>query len=332
MPPPFQPDILTFLPVYKPYVWGGTRLPERLGRTSTPDLPCYAESWELSDHPDGMSAVASGPYAGQTLHALMHDYGRAMTGRDATSFPLLIKILDAADRLSVQVHPDNDSARRHGGEAKTECWYILEAEPDASVWAGLQPGVTPDTFRAALDMGTIPDLLRQIPVTRGDLLFIPGGRVHAVGAGCLILEVQQSSNTTYRVFDWNRTGIDGKPRDLHIDQAMRIIQWNDTASALTTPGPEQSPGANRIRDRVACPYFKMEELTLHEPLNVRHAGDTFHALFTISGGLHIRGSEIEIDLPAGTTALVPAAIPAYTIRPTQGIAEVLRISLPPENH
>jgi mannose-6-phosphate isomerase len=328
MTTPFQPCVLTFTPIYKPYVWGGRRLPEWLGRASAPALERYAESWELSDLPDGMSTVAAGPYAGQSLHALMRDHARALTGRDIPSFPLLVKILDAADRLSVQVHPDNDSARRHGGEAKTECWYILDAEPGASVWAGLRDGVTADSFRNALATGAVPDLLQRIPVQRGDLLFIPGGRVHAIGAGCLILEVQQSSNTTYRVFDWNRKGIGEKHRELHVEQAMRTIRWDDSAPALAPPGPPLAQGANRIRERVACPYFKVEELTLREPLDVCHCGDTFHALFTGSTGLRVRGDGFDTDLPAGITALIPAAVRNYVLIPRQAEAAVIRISAP----
>lgn len=328
MPDPFQPAPLTFTPVYKPYVWGGKDLPRRLGRASAPALDRYAESWELSDHPDGLSLVNAGPYAGQSLHALLRDHGRAITGRDSAAFPILIKILDSADRLSVQVHPDDETARKNGGEAKTECWYILDAEPGASVWAGLKPGVTPESFRAALETGAVPDLLRQIPVARGDLLFIPGGRVHAVGAGCLILEVQQSSNTTYRVFDWNRKGTDGKHRELHVQQALRTIRWDDPVEVIVPPGPEQAHDACRIRERVSCPYFKVEALSLAGPLDVRPDGGTFHALFVRTGALRIRGSGFELGVHPGTTVLVPAAIPSYTLAPCQGPVEAVRISLP----
>jgi mannose-6-phosphate isomerase len=328
MPDPFQPSPLTFTPVYKPYVWGGHRLPQRLGRASAPALERYAESWELSDHPDGMSLVTGGPYAGQSLHALLRAHGRALTGRDGAAFPILVKILDAADRLSVQVHPDDETARKNGGEAKTECWYVLDAEIGASVWAGLKPGVTPDRFRAALETGAVPDLLQRIPVARGDLLFIPGGRVHAIGAGCLILEVQQSSNTTYRVFDWNRKGMDGKHRELHVQQALRTIRWDDPAEVIVPPGPEQAQGGSRIRERVFCPYFKVEELTLSGPLDVRHDGNTFHALFVRTGALRISGNGFELVVQPGTTVLLPAASPAYTLSPCQYPVEAFRISLP----
>lgn len=326
MPDPFQPAVLTFTPVYKPYLWGGTRLPKLFGRVA-PKLDRYAESWELSDLAEGMSVAEAGPYAGRSLRDLMRDCGKDLTGRDASAFPLLIKILDAADRLSVQVHPDEDSAKEHGGQPKTECWFVLDAKPGAAVWAGLKPGVTSESFRRALDMNTVPDLLQCLPVSPGDLLYIPGGRVHAIGAGCLILEVQQTSNTTYRVYDWNRKDADGKPRERHVEQAMRTIRWDDTSSARIAPGPAIRQGANTIRDRISCPCFHLEELNLREPLAVRHAGDTFHALFTVSGGVRVRGSGPETDLPAGTTALIPAAIRDYVLAPLHTEAAVIRISV-----
>lgn len=329
MPESLQPLPLAFHPVYKPYVWGGTTLPQRLGRTAFPQLDRYAESWELADHPDGMSVAADGPCAGETLRSLLTRFGPSLTGTAAPEFPLLVKILDAADKLSVQVHPDDESARRHGGQAKTECWYILDAAPGASVWAGLRSGVTPESFRLALASGGVADLLQKVPVARGDLLFIPGGRVHAVGAGCLILEVQQNSNTTYRVFDWNRAGADGKPRELHVEQALRVIRWQDSGAALAPPGRETLAGSNRLRERLSCPYFRLEELTLREPLPVRHDGSSFHALFVVRGDLRIRGAGFEKIIPAGGTTLLPAILKDYELAPAGGEASVMRISVPP---
>lgn len=324
--------ILTFTPVYKPYVWGGTSLPLKLGRTDAPPLERYAESWELSDHSDGMSVAKAGLFAGLSLRELVRTHGRLLTGGEDNRFPLLIKILDAAERLSVQVHPDDESAARHGGEPKTECWYILDAAPGASVWAGLLPGVTPDRFRSALENGNVADLLRRVPVAQGDLLFIPGGRVHAIGEGCLILEVQQSSNTTYRVFDWNRSGTDGKPRELHVEKALETIRWDDTGSPLAIPGPAIREGLNTRTERLACPYFQLEELTLRVPLDVRHEGASFHALHLVSGALGVEpldpGHPGEKAIPAGTTVLLPAAMHGYRLSPSAAGSTVIRITIP----
>jgi mannose-6-phosphate isomerase len=328
MADPLQPALLRFTPVYKPYVWGGTDLPRRLGRAEAPRLERYAESWELADHPDGMSVAEGGPYAGETLHALTQRFGAEQAGRPAAAFPLLVKVLDAADRLSVQVHPDDAAALRDGGEAKTECWYILEAAPGASVWAGLKPGVTPALFRRALADGTVQGLLRSIPVRRGDLLFIPGGRVHAIGAGCLILEVQQRSNTTYRVYDWDRRDAEGKARPLHVEQALQTIRWDDAAPALTPTEPAPGEPGCRILPRLLCPYFIIDELSVREPLELRGQGDSFQAFFTVSGGIRLRTESGEFRLPEGRTGLLPALARACTVRPEGAEARLLRISLP----
>jgi mannose-6-phosphate isomerase len=328
MTAPPQPGFLRFAPVYKDYVWGGCSLPLRLGRPEAPALDRYAESWELADHPDGMSLAEGGPFAGETLRTLSARFGAGLLGRTPPPFPLLIKILDAADKLSVQVHPDDECARRDGGEAKTECWYVLDAAPGAAVWAGLKPGVTEALFRSALAGGTVQDQLQRIPVHSGDLLFIPGGRVHAIGAGCLILEVQQNSNTTYRVFDWNRPGVDGKPRPLHVEQALKSIRWDEAAPALVPRGPVLEDAASRLETRLFCPYFKLEELTLRGPFETRHPGVSFHALFTVSGALRIRAGNDESRLPPGRTGLLPACVHSYTLAPEGLEARVIRISVP----
>ena len=322
----FQAAPLTFTPVYQSALWGGRDLPAFQGRPDAPRLASYAESWELADHPDGMSIADTGPCAGRSLRDLMREQGRALTGSDAAAFPLLVKIIDAADRLSVQVHPDDDGARRHGGEAKTECWFLLDAAPGACVWAGLQPGVTPERFAAALKAGTVASLLQRMPVSTGDLLFIPGGRVHAIGAGCRILEVQQRSNTTWRLFDWNRTSPDGTPRPLHLKEGMQAIRWDETRDARTPAGPAIAQGANTVRERLACPYFRLEEWTLRGPRDEQHAGDSFHVLFTVSGSLHIGGHGFRRHLPPRTTALLPAALTRYRLEPAGDTAQVIRIT------
>ncbi len=329
MPEAIQPALLRFTPVYKPYIWGGVDLPRRLGRSDAPALDRYAESWELADHPDGMSVVEGGPYAGETLHSLAARFGAGLTGRPQPGFPLLVKILDAADKLSVQVHPDDATARRDGGEAKTECWYLLDAAPDAAVWAGLRPGVTAAAFQRGLEQGAVQDLLQRVPVRAGDLLFIPGGRVHAIGAGCLILEVQQSSNTTYRVFDWNRPGADGKPRPLHVEQALKTIRWENAAAALTPAEAVHDENGFRCVRRLHCPYFQLDEVTLQGPVEQRATGSSFHAFFALSGAVRIRSGANESRLPEGRTGLLPAAVRSYTLSPEGREARLIRISLPP---
>ncbi|HOF89518.1 MAG TPA: class I mannose-6-phosphate isomerase, partial [Armatimonadota bacterium] len=223
---------LRFTPIYKEKVWGGRRLETLLGRALPPDQP-IGEAWEVSDHPHGRSVVANGPDAGTPLDALIARHGAALLGarvaaEDGARFPLLVKYLDAEKPLSVQVHPDDAYAAEHAGElGKTEMWYVLHAEPDACLIAGLRAGVTREAFADALAHGDPAALLHRLPVSAGDTLFIPAGRIHAILPGLLLLEIQQNSDTTYRLYDWGRVGLDGTPRALHADEAMAVANWHD---------------------------------------------------------------------------------------------------------
>jgi mannose-6-phosphate isomerase len=307
---------LVFKPVYKDYLWGGTRLASVYSRAGTPAV--CAESWEIASHPDGESVVASGRFAGRGLMALAAEYGAALTGARApepTRFPLLFKLIDARDRLSVQVHPNNGNAGRTGGEPKTEMWVVLDRAPGASLYAGLAGGVTPDSLRAALADGTAAARLVELPVEPGQALFIPGGLVHAIGAGCLIYEVQQNSNTTYRLFDWNRTGADGKPRALHIEESFKTIDWSLPAARMIAPAPCGTEGPNRWSDVVACAFFNVRRLDLAAPLDVAVDGASFHALFAAGGRVDVAAGGERVTLRAGQSALVPADAGAYTLTP-----------------
>jgi mannose-6-phosphate isomerase len=307
---------LVFEPVYKDYLWGGNRLAARYGRTGTPAV--CAESWEIAAHPDGESVVAAGRFAGRGLAALAAGFGAALTGTRAPEphrFPLLFKLIDAHDRLSVQVHPNNENAGRTGGEPKTEMWFVLDRAPGASLYAGLAEGVTPASLRAALADGTAASLLVELPVEPGQALFIPGGLVHAIGAGCLIYEVQQNSNTTYRLFDWNRTGADGKPRDLHIEENFKTIDWSLPAPQMTAPAPLQLEGAGRWSSVAACEFFDVRRLDLAAPLDVAVDGTSFHALFAVEGRATVEAGGERVALRAGQSALVPADAGTYILTP-----------------
>jgi len=208
-------------PAYKDYIWGGDRIPALFDRPLPPGT--YAESWELSDRPEGMSHITNGTWKGASLSELVTRFGPELIGRGVSSanFPLLVKLIDARERLSIQVHPDDALAAKGLGEAKTEAWHILHAPPDAKVFAGLTPNATATTFLAALKENRLESCLQAVPVKTGDTIFIPGGRLHAICEGLVLLEVQQSSNTTYRVYDWGRVGKDGKARDLHLGRRYR---------------------------------------------------------------------------------------------------------------
>ena len=310
------PVPLLFRPVYKDDLWGGTRLSSRFGRAGTPD-PC-AESWEASAHPDGMSVVEGGPFAGRTLASLCEEFGGALLGRDVEGrkFPVLVKLIDARDRLSVQVHPNDANAARTHGEPKTEMWYFLDAPEGAVVCAGLKKGVGPRIFSDAVKQGTVASLLNAVPAVPGKALFIPGGLVHAICEGCLVLEVQQSSNTTYRVHDWDRVGKDGKPRELHVAQAMETIDWKLGAMELSTPFPMPAAAAANKRERVVrSEFFTMERWTVREPEPMVADGASFRVFFAPDGPLEIRSDALAepFAVPAGRTCLVPASFGAFSL-------------------
>ena len=320
---------IRFCPVYQTYLWGGTHLKTRLGRTGAPE-GIVAESWEISDRDDGMGIVAEGPLQGKTFRELMETHCRAILGPRGKSerFPLLIKVLDAAQTLSVQVHPNDRTALEFGGEAKTEMWYVLEAEPDAVVYCGLKEGVTPEAFRAAIEANTLDQWMKTIPVKAGDALFVPGGRVHAIGAGCLLLEVQQNSNTTYRIYDWGRVGADGKGRELHIDKAMEVTLWNDPDSALTPPQPLE-PFCGLAREKIMeSPYFRLESLHVPGASMLQFDGQSFQVLFAVNHGFSVTGNGECVQVPKGASVLLPAVLRDVEILPDTAEARIMRVCLP----
>lgn len=317
---------LRFEPVYKDYIWSGTRLANRY-RRNIPAGRC-AESWEVADRPEGMSVVQYGPLAGMRLVDLVSQFGSSLVGNAAPKgpFPLLVKIIDAGDKLSVQVHPDDNNASASGGEPKTEMWYTLDCASDAYVYLGFSKTVTPESFRLALDSGTVEPLLKRHPLAAGDALFVPGGAVHAIGAGCLLLEVQQNSNTTYRVYDWGRIDAKtGKSRELHVEQAMKVIRWSAPCPALVRNSQDSSDGTPRRI--VESRHFVFDRYDIATPLSLRRTGATFDILFAAEGSAHITAGSGYAELSAGTSCLVPAALPECRIEPA-GQTTILRIALP----
>ncbi len=318
---------LLLQPIYKEYIWGGDRLIHEFRRRLNPGI--YAESWEIADHPDGRTRLINGPDAGATLATAIARRGPALLGRGRASatFPLLVKIIDARETLSVQVHPDDESAARFGGEAKSEMWYVLSATPDAHIYSGFKPGVTPADFAQARAAGTIPSLLQRFPARPGMVFHTPGGRIHAIGAGCLLLEVQQDANTTYRLYDWDRCDKNGQPRPLHIEQALQVINWNLTASPVAPIQPEEirSPG-HRARLLLAAPHFHVEEWTVTGPAHATLDGASFLILFATHGDTRIKTQgQPAMIIPHGTTCLLPAALESFTLQPALAEGEPSRL-------
>jgi len=220
-------EVLQFQPIYQERVWGGRRLESYLGR-ELPSGPPIGESWEIVDRPEAQSVVKGGAYNGTTIRKIMERHGAEVMGPNwpaARPFPILVKWLDCSERLSLQVHPPKSVAASLHGEPKTENWYVAHSTPGASLFVGLKKGVTREVFAKALAGGTAEDCVNRVPVAAGDSILVQSGQVHAIDAGNLILEIQQNSDTTYRLHDWGRVGLDGKPRKLHVEESLASIVW-----------------------------------------------------------------------------------------------------------
>lgn len=245
---------LLLKPAVKDYLWGGTRLTQQYGVQT--DLPIAAEAWVLSCHENGHSTVQNGEMAGRTL-------ARALSLWNQTPPDILVKLIDARDRLSLQVHPDDTyAAEHHQSRGKTEMWYVLDAEPDAELICGFERAMSTQDFAAHIQNGTADAAVAHIPVHPGDVFFIPPGTVHAIGAGILLAEVQQNSDVTYRVWDWGRVGADGMPRQLHVEQALAVSQTLPYALPYGQVGERRQIGGGSLRILAECPYFSTYELTL----------------------------------------------------------------------
>ncbi len=293
-------DPIVFIPLYQTRVWGGRSLEESYNRP-LPDSQPYGESWEISDREHEQSLISSGKFSGKSLHDLWSNHREEIFGEGLTGerFPLLIKILDARDDLSIQVHPPKEIAPQLGGDPKTEMWYIADCDPGAKLYVGLKEGTTRESFEASLQDGSVESQVHAIQPSAGDSIFIASGRLHAIGAGFLIYEIQQNSDTTYRVFDWNRMGLDGTPRDLYIDESMASIDFNDFEPGMDTPD------GNTI---ASCEYFIVDQLDLQAGENVQNKNDRFSIITVVSGEItSASGSTFKkgdfFILPRGAQAL-----------------------------
>jgi mannose-6-phosphate isomerase len=305
---------LIFQPVFKERVWGGREL-ERLYGKKLPDGAVIGESWEISDRPGDASVIANGPLAGQDLRWLMTHHAPEILGGAKPAadgrFPLLCKILDARDKLSLQVHPPAGKAAELGGEPKTEMWYIADAAPDASLYVGLKHGVTRAEFEKKISDGSVADCFHRLPVSAGDTMFLPSGRVHAIGDGLVIFEIQQNSDTTYRVFDWNRVGLDGQPRDLHVAQSLASIDFNDFEPKLVETKPTLTAGStHKLRNLVQDKLFNVHEMTIKTPEFILMKGGTMKIIAVVKGAIkvHCAGCENLVELFPGQFCLLPASL------------------------
>lgn len=302
-------------PVYKQTIWGGTNIKKHFGRKTPFDK--VAESWDVTCRDDGMNIVENGGLRGKTLKAVLDKYGEKILGASSTGkygerFPLLIKIIDAADKLSVQVHPDDDFARKNGeANGKNELWYIVAAKKGAKLVWGLKENITKEGFREAVKDGTVEETLHTVPVKPGDSFFIKAGTVHAILDGILLMEIQQNSNTTYRIYDWGRVGKDGKPRELHVAKAIDAIHFGkpltkDSQASVVKKGDTQ------IQTIIRSKFFDIDKIAVEsEYANTTH--DSFLTVNVIEGTGKITSDKFEEDLKAGDALLLPAYLGDYKI-------------------
>lgn len=304
-----KPYPLLLIPAVKDYIWGGTRLKTEYGYRTTADIA--AEAWVLSCHKDGPSTVANGELAGQTLPEVLELWGEEAVGRNAAAFPyfpLLIKLIDAKDRLSIQVHPDNEYALRVEGEyGKTEMWYVVDCEPGAELIYGFNRELTRDELRRRIEDNTLTEVCNFVPVKKGDVFFIEAGTLHAIGAGILIAEVQQNSNTTYRVSDYGRLGADGKPRPLHVDKAVEVTKPEPPTYPYGAIGERQRIGGGWLRPLASCEFFTAELVEVEDTVKIGE-DDSFVSILCLSGtGFMVGGSETAA-LGKGDSLFVPAGM------------------------
>lgn len=289
---------------FRSYLWGGRNLQSRLGKP-LPDTGQWAESWELIDHPEHSSLIINGPLAGKTLGDVIRWNNQWLLGRQV-ALPLLLKYLDCHDVLSVQVHPDDAYARQMTTPdlGKTEAWYVIDSKPGSVLYAGLKVGIGRNELANAIHTGSVDQVLHKIYPNPGDCIFIPAGTVHALGAGLLVAEIQQASNTTFRLFDWNRVGADGKMRPLHIEQSLAVSNYADGPRPIQNPEPTSQVGRERL---VACDKFYFDRLSRQSVMQL--AGDSrFHFVTSPTGGVTVEGDDFCERLLVGQSLLLPASL------------------------
>ncbi len=307
---------LTFQPIFKERVWGGREIEKLYGKKLPPGA-VIGESWEISDRPNDESVIANGTFAGKNLRWLMENHARELLGdvkpAYGNRFPILCKILDAREKLSLQVHPPAHKAAELRGEPKTEMWFIADAAPHASLFVGLKKKVARAEFEEKIADGSVADCFHKIPVRAGDTMFLPSGRVHAIGDGLVIFEIQQNSDTTYRVFDWNRVGLDGKPRELHIAQSLASIDFNDFEPKLAGgnfAGDDKIKSRPLVRDKL----FDVEYLKIKSGASVKLKPRKLQIVAIVRGELEVRSDSIPVKLSAGQFCLIPASLERTEIR------------------
>ncbi len=319
---------LKFRPILKERIWGGTKLSDIMGKQFPGTSGKFGESWEISGVDGDVSVVQNGFLAGNTLNELVEVYmgdlvGETLYDRFGEEFPLLIKLIDASETLSIQVHPDDDTAhQRHHAYGKTETWYIIDAEEDALIYTGFNTDISREEYFKALKEGNLEQYLYKVKAVPGDVFFIPAGRVHAIGKGVLLAEIQQTSDITYRIFDWNRVDGSGKTRDLHIDLAVDVIDFSKVQNPKTHPLEE----VNKTSELASCKYFTVNKVTFMNSIQRDYNMlDSFVIYLCIEGECSvIYASGQSEKLTKGETLLLPAELKDIILKP-QGKCSLLEV-------
>ena len=299
----------------KDYLWGGMRLKDEYGKKT--NLDKVAESWELACHKDGKSKIVNGEAAGLFLEDWLAGQDKSVLGTNAASFPyfpLLIKLIDAKGDLSVQVHPDNDYAMRVEGEyGKTEMWYIVDCEPGASLLYGFKEKISKEEFERRIADNTLLEVCNRVPVKKGDVFFIDSGTLHAIGKGILICEIQQNSNTTYRIYDYGRVGKDGKPRELHVKKAIDVTKLEPPTKPTTALAKiDIIPGLD-MKLLAECEYFTAYHATLKGEASLKAGSESFQTFTVLSGSLKLTSGDTVLDFYKGESVFIPAGLGIYTL-------------------
>ncbi len=301
-------------PAFKDYLWGGTKLRDVYGKKCGYDK--VAESWELSTHPAGESIIDGGEFDRLTLSQYIEKAGKPVLGKNCgkfENFPVLIKFIDAKDPLSIQVHPSDEYALRVEHEyGKTEMWYVMDCEPGAYLYFGVNRPVTKEEFKNRIENNTVLEVLNRVDVHPGDVFFIESGTIHAIGAGILICEIQQNSNCTYRVYDYDRRGADGRPRELHVEKALEVSRFTPSDTSDKQGGSEKISGGS-LKKLASCKYFTTERVSVESAVELTVTEDSFVSLIVTQGSGTVSGPENTVGFKAGDSLFVPAGSGIVTV-------------------
>lgn len=293
-------------PVFKDYIWGGNRLKTDFGFEN--DLDKTAEAWVLSCHKDGENTIENGKYKGKRLSKVLTPEMLGTNGNRFDFFPILIKLIDAKDNLSLQVHPDNDYALKNENEyGKTECWYILDCEKDAELIYGFKKDISSEEFRESIENDTVLDKVNHIKVKKGDFFFIDSGTLHAIGKGILLAEIQQNSNTTYRVYDYNRLGADGKPRPLHIEKAVDVTKCKKPVRDSKPEGETEKYDGYKKTLLTSCELFTVTLFEAENKVNLNADEKSFVSILVLDGSGKIKNGNETLEIKKGNSVFIPAS-------------------------